>query len=107
MPTDLERHPIHPALYRPVLFAGLPRPILIIEGSITLAFTIGLGLQWVTLGFLFFMMVVVHPLLVTATRKDPDMLALFVRNFRHSEYYDAVPAYRAPKLRTYSSIPKV
>jgi type IV secretion system protein VirB3 len=70
--------PLHRALTEPILMAGAPRSVAIVNG--TLAAAVGLGLQqWiagVVLGLLG------HSLAVFAAKRDPDFLAVLVRHLR-------------------------
>ena len=70
--------PLHRALTDPILMAGAPRSVAIVNG--TLAAAVGLGLQqWiagVVLGLLG------HSLAVFAAKRDPDFLAVLVRHLR-------------------------
>ncbi len=70
--------PLHRALTEPILMAGAPRSVAIVNG--TLAAAVGLGLQqWiagVALGLFG------HSLAVFAAKRDPDFLAVLVRHLR-------------------------
>jgi len=70
--------PLHRALTEPILMAGAPRSVAIVNG--TLAAAVGLGLQqWiagVVLGLLG------HSLAVFAAKRDPDFLAVLLRHLR-------------------------
>ncbi len=70
--------PLHRALTAPILLAGAPRAIAILNG--TLAAALGLGLQLWIAGFLFW--VLGHSLAVFAARRDPDFAPVLVRHLR-------------------------
>lgn len=70
--------PLHRALTEPILLAGAPRGIAILNG--TLAAALGLGLQMWLAGLLFW--VVGHSLSVFAAKRDPDFAAVVVRHLR-------------------------
>lgn len=106
MATEFERHPVHAALYKPVLFMGLPRPILLAEGTMVLSVSFVLGGQWVTLVFVAVVLLVVHPLLVYASRNDPEMIWIFIRALFNEDYYEAQPHVDAPRLPVRPSVPK-
>jgi type IV secretion system protein TrbD len=70
--------PLHRALTDPILLAGVPRGIAILNG--TLAAALGLGLQvWIAgVG----VWLVGHSLSVFAARRDPDFAPVLVRHLR-------------------------
>lgn len=70
--------PLHRALTEPILLAGAPRGIAILNG--TLAAALGLGLQVWLAGLLFW--VIGHSLSVFAAKRDPDFAAVVVRHLR-------------------------
>ena len=70
--------PLHRALTEPILLAGAPRGIAIVNG--TLAAALGLGLQIWLAGLLLW--VVGHSLAVFAAKRDPDFAAVLVRHLR-------------------------
>lgn len=71
--------PLHRSLTEPILLAGAPRAVTIING--TLAASIGLGLRlWIAGILLWF---VAHMIAVWATRKDPAFVEVLTRHIRH------------------------
>lgn len=70
--------PLHRALTEPILLAGAPRGIAILNG--TLAAALGLGLQVWLAGLLFW--IVGHSLSVFAAKRDPDFAPVVVRHLR-------------------------
>jgi len=70
--------PLHRALTEPILLAGAPRGIAIVNG--TLAAAIGLGLQIWIAGIVFW--VVGHSLAVFAAKRDPDFASVMARHLR-------------------------
>lgn len=74
--------PIHRALVEPILLAGAPRSIAILNGTIAAA--LGLGLQqWVT-GILLWTFG--HTLAVFAARRDPDIGPVLARHLRQKAH---------------------
>ena len=70
--------PLHRSLTEPILMAGAPRAVAILNGTVSAA--IGLGLQmWLT-GIL--VLVVVHTLSVFAAKRDPHFLDVLLRHIR-------------------------
>ncbi len=71
--------PLHRSLTEPILLAGAPRAVTIING--TLAASVGLGLRlWVAGILLWF---IAHMVAVWATRKDPAFVEVLSRHIRH------------------------
>jgi type IV secretion system protein VirB3 len=70
--------PLHRALTEPILLAGAPRNVAILNGTVTAA--LGLGLQlWLPGLVLWF---VGHSLCAFAARRDPDFAPIMVRHLR-------------------------
>lgn len=70
--------PLHRSLTTPILLAGAPRGIAILNG--TLAAALGLGLQQWGAGLAFWL--IGHSLAVFAAKRDPDFAAVLVRHLR-------------------------
>ncbi len=70
--------PIHASLGSPLLLAGAPRGIAIVNG--TLAAAVGLGLQQWLAGILLW--AVGHSVAVMAARRDPDFAPVLLRHIR-------------------------
>jgi type IV secretion system protein VirB3 len=70
--------PIHGSLGSPILLAGAPRGVAIVNG--TLAAAVGLGLQQWIAGLV--LCVVGHSIAVFATRRDPAFASVLVRHLR-------------------------
>lgn len=71
--------PLHRSLTEPILLAGAPRAITIING--TIAASVGLGLRLWIAGILLWL--VAHMIAVWATRKDPAFVDVLSRHVRH------------------------
>ena len=82
MSIDAFEVPLHRALTEPILLAGAPRAIAILNG--TLAAALGLGLQLWIAGLLFW--VIGHSLSVFAARRDPDFASVLVRHLRQKAW---------------------
>ncbi|MCP4385819.1 MAG: conjugal transfer protein [Hyphomicrobiales bacterium] len=73
---------LHRSLTEPILLAGAPRTVTILNG--TIAASIGLGLRlWLAGIALWF---VAHMVAVWATRKDPAFMDVLTRHMRHRPY---------------------
>ena len=75
--------PIHSSLGVPILLAGAPRGLAIVNGTIAAA--IGLGLQQWLAGLLFW--AAGHSLAVFAARRDPDFAPVLLRHLRQKGYW--------------------
>jgi type IV secretion system protein VirB3 len=74
--------PLHRALTTPILLAGAPRGIAILNG--TLAAALGLGLQQWGAGLALWL--AGHSLAVFAARRDPDFLPVMLRHLRQKAW---------------------
>jgi type IV secretion system protein TrbD len=74
--------PIHASLGAPLLLAGAPRGIAIVNG--TLAAAVGLGLQQWLAGLILW--AVGHSIAVFAARRDPDFAPVLLRHLRQKGY---------------------
>ncbi|WP_066659465.1 MULTISPECIES: VirB3 family type IV secretion system protein [unclassified Sphingomonas] len=74
--------PIHASLGQPLLLAGAPRGLAIVNGTIAAA--IGLGLQQWLAGIAIW--AVAHSLAVFAARRDPDFASVLIRHLRQKGY---------------------
>ncbi len=76
--------PLHRSLTEPILLAGAPRSIAIING--TLAAAVGLGLQMWLSGIV--LLVVGHTLAVFAAKRDPHFVEVAIRHLRQKGQYE-------------------
>ena len=70
--------PVHRALTEPILLAGAPRAIAILNGTLSAA--IGLGLRLWIAGLVFW--VIGHMAAVWAAKRDPDFVEVVRRHVR-------------------------
>jgi type IV secretion system protein TrbD len=70
--------PVHRALTEPILMAGAPRSIAIVNG--TLAAALGLGLRLWLVGLLLWF--IGHVIAVWAAKRDPDFIEVVRRHVR-------------------------
>lgn len=70
--------PIHASLGSPILLAGAPRGIAIVNGTIAAA--VGLGLQQWIAGLVLW--VAGHSIAVFAARRDSDFAPILIRHLR-------------------------
>ena len=74
--------PLHRSLTEPILLAGAPRNIAILNGTIAAA--LGLGLQMWLAGLLLW--AVGHTLSVFAARRDPAFAPVLIRHLRQKAW---------------------
>ena len=74
--------PLHRSLTEPILLAGAPRAIAIVNGTVAAA--LGLGLRLWIAGLLLW--VVGHSIAVFAAKRDPDFAEVLRRHLRHKVY---------------------
>lgn len=83
LPDDFTA-PLHRSLTEPILLAGAPRAIAIVNG--TLAAALGLGLRLWLAGLAVWL--VGHGLAVWAARRDPEFVEVARRHLRLPGYLD-------------------
>jgi type IV secretory pathway TrbD component len=74
--------PLHRSLTEPILLAGAPRSIAILNGTIAAA--LGLGLQMWIAGILVW--AIGHSLSVFAARRDPAFAPVLIRHLRQKAW---------------------
>ena len=74
--------PLHRSLTEPILLAGAPRNIAILNGTIAAA--LGLGLQMWLAGILVW--AIGHSLSVFAARRDPAFAPVLIRHLRQKAW---------------------
>jgi type IV secretion system protein VirB3 len=75
--------PVHRALTEPILLAGAPRAIAILNGTLSAA--IGLGLRLWIAGLVFW--AIGHLAAVWAAKRDPDFLEVARRHVRFPAHF--------------------
>lgn len=76
--------PVHRALTTPLMMAGVPRNIAIINGTITAALGLGLHCLWaIPLG------IVIHAVARLAARQDPMYFEVLRSHIKQHTYYYA------------------
>ena len=74
--------PLHRSLTEPILLAGAPRAVAIVNGTIAAA--LGLGLQLWVAGLVLW--VLGHSLAVFAAKRDPAFAEVLLRHLRQRSY---------------------
>ena len=77
--------PVHRALTEPILLAGAPRAVAILNGTLSAA--IGLGLRLWIAGLVLW--VVGHMAAVWAAKRDPSFLEVVRRHVRYPQHLGA------------------
>ena len=78
---------VHPALVRPVLMAGVERPILALEVTVAIGLLMTVGPRLATIGVVALVVGVIHPTMAWLTARDPMATAVYVRSLRWRAYY--------------------
>ena len=74
--------PLYRSLTEPILLAGAPRAVAVVNG--TLAAAIGLGLRLWLAGLILWL--VGHSIAVFAAKRDPDFVPVLLRHLRQRTY---------------------
>lgn len=84
------RHTIHRALYRPILFAGVPPRFFTLEVFVVLDLLLSGGFHVHTLALLLGVGTVSHSLLAWVCADDPLAPFLYLRSLRQADRYCAL-----------------
>ncbi len=76
--------PIHRSLTDPILLAGAPRSVAIVNGTLAAALSIGLHL-WL---FGLVLWLIGHSVAVWAAKADPQFMDVFARHLKHKSFLD-------------------
>jgi type IV secretion system protein VirB3 len=74
--------PLYRSLTEPVLLAGAPRAVAVVNGTIAAA--LGLGLRLWLAGLILW--IVGHSIAVFAAKRDPDFIEVLLRHLRQRSY---------------------
>jgi type IV secretory pathway TrbD component len=91
-----QKTPIHPALWRPVLYAGVAPGFLFFEVAAVFLLLFEAGLHLATVGLAAAYVLGFHPLAIHLCAKDPHIAELYLRSLRNADHYEAAPTLRAP-----------
>lgn len=75
--------PLYRSLTEPVLLAGAPRAVAVVNGTIAAA--LGLGLRLWLAGLILW--IVGHSIAVFAAKRDPDFVEVLLRHLRQKGYF--------------------
>lgn len=96
---------IHPALWRPILFAGAEPAVVVLEVTTAFALVFGVGLHIATVLLAVFYVTVGHALMVWVAKHDPQMTALYVRSLTGQDFYPPHASVHAAPPPVHPSIP--
>lgn len=114
----LERTPIHEALVRRPLYFGVPRDYLVMEASLLVLLAVvfwpsfdparppSLGAFGPVLVVAALFLLVVHPVLARASKRDPKWLDILVRARRIPEVLRRTPLLRSRRVQHWTSLPR-
>jgi type IV secretory pathway TrbD component len=105
--VGLDAHVIHPALYRPVLFAGAEPAVVVLEVTTAFALVFGIGLHVATVLLALFYVTVVHGVMMWVAKLDPLMTTLYVRSLAARDFYASHARPWAGPARVQPAIPEV
>jgi type IV secretory pathway TrbD component len=83
--------PLHPALYRPVLYGGVAPEMLFVEVTTVFLLLFEVGLHLATIGLALAYVLILHPLAVHLCARDPLIAQLYVRSLRAADHYAPAP----------------
>lgn len=89
--TDLPETPIHPALVRPVLVAGIERELMVPLVGLVLVLLFAFRVNAVTPALAAAVVLVGFPRLRRVNRRDPQAFAAWKRHLRVAGFYAALP----------------
>jgi type IV secretory pathway TrbD component len=88
---EAERTPLHPALCRPVLYAGVAPEMLFFEVAAVFLMLFEVGLHVVTVLVSLLYLTLLHPLAVFLCARDPQIAQIYVRSLRGADHYVPAP----------------
>jgi type IV secretory pathway TrbD component len=87
--------PIHPALCRPVLYAGVAPGFLFFEVAAVFLLLFEAGVHLASVGLALFYALCFHPLAVHLCGRDALIAELYLRSLRQADHYLAAPSVHA------------
>ncbi|MGH7576571.1 MAG: VirB3 family type IV secretion system protein [Longimicrobiales bacterium] len=78
---------IHQSLIRPVLFGGAERGVSVLSVSAAIGIPMFAGLHVLTVAIAFVFALPMHALGVWLARRDPQMIAVYLRSLSASDHY--------------------
>lgn len=85
--TSTLPHPVHASLVRPVLYLGVDRMVIVLESTAIFALILGLGVHVLTVAMALGIALVVHPVLVGLTARDPQAIDIYLRSRSYDDFF--------------------
>jgi type IV secretory pathway TrbD component len=82
-----DRRRIHPSLIRPILFGGAEKGVAVVSFSAVIGVPLFAGVHLLTLGIAFVFAVPIHAMGVWLAKKDPLMIAVYLRSVFARDHY--------------------
>lgn len=105
MAAPREKRTIHQALIRPVLFGGAERGMAVLSGTAAIGIPLFAGLHVLTVGLALLFAFPIHGFGVWLARRDPHMVAVYLRSLSASDHYVPWCARRPGSARIHPCIP--
>lgn len=103
--SSRERRRIHSSLIKPILFGGVERGVVVMSGSAAIGIPLFAGLHPVTLVLAFVFAFPIHALGVWMARRDPQMMAVYVRSISARDHYVPWSGRRSVRTVVHPCIP--
>jgi type IV secretion system protein TrbD len=84
---EQRRCPIHPALIRPILFAGADRRLVMVNVTLILALIFGVGIHTVTVIAALFLCVVGQGIFMHLAKTDAYFVDIYLHHLRYRDFY--------------------
>jgi type IV secretory pathway TrbD component len=101
-----ERRKIHASLIRPVLFGGVERGVAVVLFAAGIGIPLFVGFHVLTLTIAFVFAVPMHALGVWMARRDPQMIAVYVRSISARDHYVPWGSRRVQAAAVHACIPE-
>lgn len=96
---DLAKTPVHPALVRPILLAGVEREVAVLEMLAAMIVFLWTGPSLALLFALLVLAVVHASLMMPAAQADSEMAKVYLRHIQYRAVYPALASLGAPPSR--------
>lgn len=104
-PVAPAAHAIRQSLVRPMLYLGVERTVIAVEGTLCLALICGAGPHLPSFAICAFVVLVLHPTMAWLTAKDPLVVEIYMRNRGYRDFYLPHATVRQSGHRPQPSVP--
>jgi type IV secretion system protein TrbD len=101
-----ERRTIHPSLIRPVLLGGAERGVAVVAFSAAVGIPLYAGLHVLTVAIALVFAFPIHALGVWMARRDPQMIAIYLRSLSGRDHYLPWGGHRSGAAAVHPCIPE-